>query len=161
MPELIVITFDTESGADEARTSLRDLPPDQTMLIQDAMTATAGDADALGFGEMRRQPSRLISLPRALAAATFDSALKATAWALVIAGTVGSTVIRGVQRIDGKSVAEIEGKLDGAKSTLFLITDGSMPVELVESLSDQDVDVMHATISSDNAAVLRKHLQPE
>ena len=161
MPELIVVTFDSEAGADEARNALRRLPKEQMALIEEAMVATENSADGLGFDRMRTQPSRLISWPRTIAGAAFSTAFRATAWAIATAGAIGGTAIRGAQRIDGRSVKEIEARLVDAKSTLFLITDGAVPIELVESLSEQDAKLMHTTISVGNAEVLKDHLQPK
>ena len=160
MPELIIVTFESENGAEEARASLDKLPKDQKVLIEEAMAVTAGNTGALGFQEMRRRPPWPISLPRTLFGAAFTGACKATAWALVVAGTIGGAVIRGAERIDGRSVQEIEERLDSAGSALFLITSGGVPVDVASVLSEQDADLYHTTISPDNAEVLKENVQP-
>lgn len=161
MPELIVITFETEAGAEEARASLSRLPNDQKILIEEAMAITDQDVDTLGFDEMRLRAPWPISLPRALFGAVFIGACKATAWALVAAGTVGGGIIRGAQRIDGKSVQEIEERIGSAGSALFLITDGGVPVDVAAILSEQEAAIYHTSISPDNAELLVEHVQPD
>jgi len=159
MPDLIVVTFETESGADEARASLSKLPEEQVMLIDDAMTITSGSPETAALHKVRSRTSKLVTWPRSILGSAFTGVFLVTAWVISEAGTIGGSLIRGRKQLDHGTVKKLDNKLRDAGSALILVMRDSTPDEVMTTLTEYDHDILHAELSKENVKRLQKALQ--
>lgn len=158
MPDLVVVAFETEEGANEARAALRDLPEEQAILIDDAMTISRDGPETAALQRVRSRSSRLVTWPRSILGSAFSGACLVTAWVIVGAGSLGGALIRGRHQIDHGAVKKLDNKLRDAGSALILIVHESTPDEMMTTLTGYDSDILRTEISRDNMKRLKKIL---
>jgi uncharacterized membrane protein len=161
MPDLVIVTFESESGADEARASLQDLPEAQVTLIDDAMTLTSDSPELASLAQVRSRTSRLVTWPRAILGSAFAGACLVSAWVIAETGSIGGSLIRGRKQIDHGTVKKLDNKLRDAGSALILVLRESTPDEMMATLTEYDSDVMRTELSKDSLKKLRKVLQSD
>ena len=161
MPDLIIVAFETEAGADEARAALRDLPEEQVTLIDDAMTITSDSPELIALEQVRSRTSRLVTWPRAILGSAFASACLVSAWVIAETGSIGGSLIRGRTQIDHSTVKKLDNKLRDAGSALVLVVRESTPDEMMATLTEYDSEVMRTELSKDSLKKLRKVLQSD
>ena len=159
MPDLIVVTFETEAGADEARASLSKLPEDQVTLIDDAMTITSGSPETAALHRVRSRTSKLVTWPRSILGSAFTGVFLVTAWVISETGTIGGSLIRGRKQLDHGTVKKLDNKLSDAGSALILVMRESTPDEMMSALAEYDSEILRTELSRDNVKRLQKALQ--
>ena len=159
MPDLIVVSFETETGADEARASLSDLPEDQVTLIDDAVTITGASPEAVALHQVRSRTSKLVTWPRSILGSAFTGACLVTAWVIAETGSLGGALIRGRKQLDHGTAKKLDNKLRDAGSALILIVHESTPDEMLTALTEYDNEILPTQLSRDNVRRLQKAVQ--
>ncbi len=173
MPELLIITFEHEEEAEQAKDALRSLPEGELLQISDALTIQRDGVNALRFQAVRRNSSVLLSVPRALAASAFAGIYFAAAWAVTAGSMITGAVLRGRGPMKRETAAQLQSHLSTAASALVLIVNERASADMIASLETLSTgkeqvqpgeekslsQIIRTPISAENAATLRRELR--
>ena len=159
MPELLIVAFDDEEGADKAKQNLRRLPRTELLRIEDAVAVSEADKRALALAPTTADPAVALALPRALLASAFAGVFFLTAWGLTAAEMITDVLRRGRRPVDHNTAQAMQSQTDNAKSLLVLIVRDEASEEMIGRLNDAPGQIVRGPISAQHAAALRRHLR--
>lgn len=175
MPELLIITFEHEEDAEQARAALRKMPREELLRIEDALTLQGAGLETLRFESLRRRSSPLLAVPRALAASAFAGIYFAAAWAVATGTVLASALQRARKPLRRAAANDLQDHVGDAASALVLIIKDQVNSELLAQIeglaAKQETSepltaatgtgrrVMHTPISTENVARLRQDLR--
>ncbi len=173
MPELLIITFEKEEEAEQAKSALRNLSEGELLQISDALTIQQDGVSALQFQAVRRNSSVLLSVPRALAASAFAGIYFTAAWVVTAGSMIMGAVLRGRGTMKRETAAHLQSHLATAASALVLIVNERASADMLASLETLSIgndqfqpdeqkavsQIIRTPISAENAATLRRELR--
>jgi len=155
MSDLIVLTFKTETGAEEMRDDLMRLQKEHLITLDDA-------AVVVRKPDGKPKVSQMTSLVGAGALGgafwgMFIGLLFLAPWLGLAIGAVTGAIAGGLTDIgvDDKFIKEVGEKIEPGDSALFLLVRESTPDKVLDELKKFDAEVYQTSLSKDDEAKLR------
>lgn len=155
MSDLIVLTFKTETGAEEMRDDLMRLQKEHLITLDDA-------AVVVRKPDGKPKVSQMTSLVGAGALGgafwgMFIGLLFLAPWLGLAIGAVTGAIAGGLTDIgvDDKFIKEVGEKIEPGNSALFLLVRESTPDKVLDELKKFDAEVYQTSLSKDDEANLR------
>lgn len=155
MSDLIVLTFKTETGAEEMRDDLMRLQKEHLITLDDA-------AVVVRKPDGKPKVSQMTSLVGAGALGgafwgMFIGLLFLAPWLGLAIGAVTGAIAGGLTDIgvDDKFIKEVGENIEPGNSALFLLVRESTPDKVLDELKKFDAEVYQTSLSKDDEAKLR------
>ena len=159
MPKLMILTYGDEDGAEAAKASLKHLPREQLLLVEDALAMADGKQAGVALDEREDGSPLVVALPRALLASAFAGVFFLAAWGLTAVGMIGGTLMRNRKPVNRRTAQTLQRRIDSAQSVLVLIVSDTAPDEMLQHFSSADDQIMRASISAEQAGALKRRLR--
>lgn len=154
MYELVILSFDSQADADQARVTLEDVAGDGIVVLPDLESAVAQ------AGRKRARPVSLRGwalLPWQVGAKALGGALTAVTWTSLIVGAVAGELagrLLGHDEQDDLRQQVIQ-TVQTDKTPVILLSRGKAPAELIEEIASSSGRVYRTQVSADAAARIR------
>jgi len=151
MSELVVLAFDTETGAEEMREKLVRLQKQKIITLEDAAVVVRKQD-----GKVKVKQAQSLVGAGALGGAFWGMLIGLIFWVPwlgLAAGALGGALTD--TGVDDKFIKEVGDTIEPGHSALFLLVSQSTPDKLEDELKKYDATVLQTSLSKEDEAKLR------
>ena len=155
MSELVVLAFDTETGAEDMRLELMDLQKQKIITLEDAAVVVRKQD-----GKVKVKQAQSLVGAGALGGAFWGMLIGLIFWmpwlglaAGALGGALGGALTD--TGVDDKFIKEVGDTIEPGHSALFLLVSQSTPDKLEDELKKYDATVLQTSLSKEDEAKLR------
>ena len=155
MSELVVLAFDTETGAEDMRLELMDLQKQKIITLEDAAVVVRKQD-----GKVKVKQAQSLVGAGALGGAFWGMLIGLIFWMPwlgLAAGALGGALGGALKDtgVDDKFIKEVGDTIEPGHSALFLLVSQSTPDKLEDELRKYDATVLQTSLSKEDEAKLR------
>jgi uncharacterized membrane protein len=156
MSNLVVLAFNTETGAEDMRLELVDLQKQKIITLEDAAVVVRK-----GDGKVKVKQAQSLVGAGALGGAFWGMLIGLIFWmpwlglaAGALGGALGGALTD--TGVDDKFIKEVGDTIEPGHSALFLLVSQSTPDKLEDELKKYDATVLQTSLSKEDEAKLRE-----